>query len=146
MSVCFSDLKPWTLVRTQHQALSLSKHLRYIKDQSKISRATTTKVCRLCVRNCPKKKKKKKRPANKRADEKTSRHTKQVTRVSTVIDPATVKKSRREKGETRQQSGEDRSLTFLLSFVLLGFFLLFGYRLRHFPVTWKRTRRWKTMR
>lgn len=52
MSICFSDLKPWTFVRTQHQALSL-KHLHYVKDQSKILRATTTKECRLCVRNCP---------------------------------------------------------------------------------------------
>lgn len=71
--------------------------------------------------------------------------------VSTVIDPVTVKRrkaSGREKrrNEKRQPVWWDWSLTFLLSFVLLGFFLLLGYRLRHFPVAWKKAKRWDEVR
>lgn len=71
--------------------------------------------------------------------------------VSTVIDPVTVKRRRasgREKrrNKKRQTVWWDWSLTFLLSFVLLGFFLLLGYRLRHFPVAWKKAKRWDEVR
>lgn len=42
----------WNRGPSYNTRLSL-KHLHYVKDQSKISRATTTKECRLCVRNSP---------------------------------------------------------------------------------------------
>lgn len=50
---------------------------------------------------------------------------------------------RKKKGRRQRKSIDDSAvnewlLTFLLSFVLLGLFLLFGYRLRHFPATWKK--------
>lgn len=74
--------------------------------------------------------------------------------VSTVIKAVTVKRSetsgreRRSKEKFKRKKKKktvhsDRSLTFLLSFVLLGFFLLLGYRLRHFPVAWQKMSRSK---
>lgn len=138
MSICFSDLKPWTFV--QYQALSQTPALRQRPEQDLAchqDQSAPTESGKNVLQNDI-------RVRMKKIPDTPNRW----PGVSTVIDPATDRGTRKagEKRGTNQQSDEDRSLTFLLSFVLLGFFLLFGYRLRQFPVTWKRTRWWKTMR